>query len=242
MHNIAKNLGEWIHHPSVSNGIYIHRSGSLLKKGPWQARKSLQQIWACWFFNSLGLAMCCVLWWPNNFGLCCAYGWFLGWGAFGGDLLHALEKHATLIMNWARLWQVHSTSEQTQWELPVLASMFSFEKMCTQKSDCQVRRRCQQHRKIHRSRGHEHGHSPSTSKHMRAQKHVIGALQKWVCRCLGQHRKLASNYLHVITAMNLTYLFAGWECHCYSFEMFHFCTFGRLVCCKQAEVACANNC
>ena len=37
--------------------------------------------------------------------------------------------------------------------------------------------------------------------------------------------------------MNLTYLFAGWECHCSLFRIYcRFCTFGCLVCCKQAEV------
>ena len=61
-------------------------------------------------------------------------------------------------------------------------------------------------------------------------------------RCLGQHRKPTSNYLHVITTMNLTYLFAGWECHCILFQIcsfFHIWVFGLLQ--ASRGVVCANN-
>ena len=52
-----------------------------------------------------------------------------------------------------------------------------------------------------------------------------------------QHRKSASNYLYVITAINLTYLLAGWAFHCVFFSnVSSCCTFGCLICCKQAEV------
>ena len=153
------------------------------------------------------------------------------------------KKLAILIVNWAPLWQEHSTSKQTQWKLPVLASTFLFEEMHTQKSECQVGVANNIIKYIETgdtNMGIVQAH-PSTCV-CNKKTHVIGALQKWVWDVWGNtENRPATTYMSSPQWIRLICLLVG-NVIVYYFKyvsFFHVWVFGLLQASRGA--VCANN-